>query len=109
MTRGDGELAVAPRRAVVQFAADPERLESGPSRQQPRRHLHSSASRPSVADKLSQMNLSFAGCGFLGVYHIGVAACMSRYCPELLQNRIAGASAGAIAAAALICDANLST
>ncbi|XP_037086569.1 1-acylglycerol-3-phosphate O-acyltransferase Pnpla3-like, partial [Pollicipes pollicipes] len=54
------------------------------------------------------MNLSFAGCGFLGVYHIGVAACMRRYCPELLMNRIAGASAGAIAAAALICQTSLS-
>ena len=95
------------RRAVVQFAAGTD-SEPGPSRPRPLRRLHSSASRPSVADKLSQMNLSFAGCGFLGVYHIGVAACMSRYCPELLQNRIAGASAGAIAAAALICKSNLS-
>ena len=101
-------MTLGSRRAVVQFAAGtlPEADEAGPSRQRPR--LHSSSSRPSVADKLSQMNLSFAGCGFLGVYHIGVAACMSRYCPELLLNRIAGASAGAIAAAALICESNLS-
>ncbi|XP_043190453.1 1-acylglycerol-3-phosphate O-acyltransferase Pnpla3-like [Amphibalanus amphitrite] len=106
MTLGGGDQRVVRRAAVVQFAAGSE---PGPSRPRlPRRQLHSSASRPSVADKLSQMNLSFAGCGFLGVYHIGVAACMSRYCPELLQNRIAGASAGAIAAAALICNASLS-
>lgn len=74
-----------------------------------RPRLHSSCSRPSIADKLSQMNLSFAGCGFLSVYHVGVAACMRRYCPDLFNNRISGASAGALAAAALICDTSLSS
>ncbi len=50
-------------------------------------------------------NLSFAGCGFLGVYHVGVIACMRRYAPHLYSNRpVSGASAGAIAAAFLICE-----
>ncbi|CAH8616925.1 unnamed protein product [Dicrocoelium dendriticum] len=50
-------------------------------------------------------NLSFAGCGFLGVYHIGVGCCLRRYASHLYHNRpIAGSSAGAVAAAALICD-----
>ncbi|CAH1966928.1 unnamed protein product [Acanthoscelides obtectus] len=50
------------------------------------------------------MNLSFAGCGFLGIYHVGVACCFRKYAPHLLLNRISGASAGAIAACSLICD-----
>nr|CAI5829963.1 unnamed protein product [Callosobruchus analis] len=50
------------------------------------------------------MNLSFAGCGFLGIYHVGVACCFRKYAPHLLLNKISGASAGAIAACSLICD-----
>lgn len=53
------------------------------------------------------MNLSFAGCGFLGIYHVGVSACLRKYAPDLLVDRIAGASAGALAAACLLCDADL--
>jgi predicted acylesterase/phospholipase RssA len=50
------------------------------------------------------MNLSFAGCGFLGIYHVGVAGCFKKYAPHLLLNNISGASAGAIAACSLLCD-----
>ncbi|XP_017775894.1 PREDICTED: patatin-like phospholipase domain-containing protein 2 isoform X2 [Nicrophorus vespilloides] len=50
------------------------------------------------------MNLSFAGCGFLGIYHAGVAVCFRKYAPHLLLNKISGASAGAIAACCLLCD-----
>ncbi|KAF2905969.1 hypothetical protein ILUMI_00200 [Ignelater luminosus] len=50
------------------------------------------------------MNLSFAGCGFLGIYHVGVACCFKKYAPHLLLNKISGASAGAIAACCLLCD-----
>jgi len=50
------------------------------------------------------MNLSFAGCGFLGIYHVGVAVCFKKYAPHLLLNKIAGASAGAVAACCLLCD-----
>ena len=53
------------------------------------------------------MNLSFAGCGFLGIYHVGVSACLRKYAPGLLVNRIAGASAGSLAAVCLLCDAEL--
>ncbi|KAJ8922499.1 hypothetical protein NQ315_007529 [Exocentrus adspersus] len=51
-----------------------------------------------------KMNLSFAGCGFLGIYHVGVACCFRKYAPHLLLNKISGVSAGAIAACCLICD-----
>lgn len=50
------------------------------------------------------MNLSFAGCGFLGIYHVGVAVCFKKYAPHLLLDKISGASAGALAACSLLCD-----
>lgn len=50
------------------------------------------------------MNLSFAGCGFLGIYHVGVAVCFKKYAPHLLLDKISGASAGSLAAACLLCD-----
>nr|ABL75463.1 iPLA-2 [Aedes aegypti] len=50
------------------------------------------------------MNLSFAGCGFLGIYHVGVAVCFKKYAPHLLLHRISGASAGSLAACCLLCD-----
>ena len=50
------------------------------------------------------MNLSFAGCGFLSMYHVGVAVCFKKYAPHLLLDKISGASAGAIAACCLLCD-----
>lgn len=53
------------------------------------------------------MNLSFAGCGFLGIYHVGVASCFREYAPHVLVNKIAGASAGALAACTLLCGSPL--
>ncbi|XP_076369555.1 1-acylglycerol-3-phosphate O-acyltransferase Pnpla3-like isoform X2 [Tachypleus tridentatus] len=53
------------------------------------------------------MNLSFAGCGFLGLYHVGVASCFKEYAPQILVDKIAGASAGALAACCLICNVPL--
>lgn len=57
-----------------------------------------------ISRKNAKMNLSFAGCGFLGIYHVGVACCFRKYAPHLLLNKISGASAGAFAACCLICD-----
>ncbi|XP_030070114.1 patatin-like phospholipase domain-containing protein 2 [Microcaecilia unicolor] len=52
-------------------------------------------------------NLSFAGCGFLGVYHVGVASCLQEKAPRLVKEagKIYGASAGALNAAALVSGA----
>uniref|UniRef100_A0A2R5L4D9 triacylglycerol lipase n=1 Tax=Ornithodoros turicata TaxID=34597 RepID=A0A2R5L4D9_9ACAR len=50
------------------------------------------------------MNVSFAGCGFLGIYHVGVASALREYASQVCVGKIAGASAGSLAAAALICD-----
>ncbi|XP_048404317.1 patatin-like phospholipase domain containing 3 isoform X1 [Stegostoma tigrinum] len=54
-------------------------------------------------------NISFAGCGFLGVYHIGVASTIQEHAPYLTRdaNRIYGASAGALTAAAVVCGVPL--
>ncbi|XP_034540677.1 LOW QUALITY PROTEIN: patatin-like phospholipase domain-containing protein 2 [Notolabrus celidotus] len=52
----------------------------------------------------SPWNISFAGCGFLGIYHVGVASCLVEQAPFLVLNarHIYGASAGAITATALV-------
>lgn len=57
----------------------------------------------------SQWNISFAGCGFLGIYHIGVASCLQEHAPFLVENarHIYGASAGALTASALVSGACL--
>lgn len=53
------------------------------------------------------MNLSFSGCGFLGIYHVGVASAFREYVPQVCLGKICGASAGSLAAAALACEVPL--
>ncbi|CAI5637518.1 patatin-like phospholipase domain containing 3 isoform X2 [Oreochromis niloticus] len=52
-------------------------------------------------------NLSFAGCGFLGIYHIGVASCLLEKAPYLIKEatKLYGASAGALTASMLASEA----
>lgn len=59
----------------------------------------------------SPWNISFAGCGFLGIYHVGVASCLVEQAPFLVQNarHIYGASAGALTATALVTGVCLGT
>lgn len=40
----------------------------------------------------------------MGIYHVGVAVAFKKYAPHLLLEKISGASAGAIAATALLCN-----
>lgn len=54
-------------------------------------------------------NLSFAGCGFLGIYHVGVASCFREYAPHMYAQRVSGASAGALVACALVTGSCLGT
>lgn len=56
----------------------------------------------------AKFNLSFAGCGFLCIYHAGVCAAIKEYAPQLAKNKVSGASAGAIAAAGLVCNVCMS-
>jgi len=48
------------------------------------------------------MNVSFGGCGFIGIYHVGVVQCLTEHAPHLLKQQICGTSAGAIIAAGLV-------
>lgn len=50
------------------------------------------------------MNLSFCGCGFLAVYHLGVAKALLQHGQGLLSQiqKVSGASAGALAGALLV-------
>ncbi len=48
------------------------------------------------------LNISFNGCGFLGIYHIGVAAALKTYIPDFRIENVSGASAGALAAVCLL-------
>ncbi|MEQ2193800.1 hypothetical protein XENOCAPTIV_014396 [Xenoophorus captivus] len=56
---------------------------------------------------LGGWNLSFAGCGFLGIYHIGVASCLLEKAPYLVKGatKLYGASAGALTASVLASQA----
>jgi patatin-like phospholipase domain-containing protein 2 len=56
---------------------------------------------------MEKVNISFAGCGFLGIYHVGVASCFKEYAPHLLLNKISGASVGALAGVCLLTDITL--
>lgn len=56
---------------------------------------------------MDKLNLSFAGCGFLGIYHVGVASCFREYCPQICKNRVSGASVGALVATAMALDLSL--
>ena len=50
----------------------------------------------------NHLNVSFNGCGFLGIYHVGVACALQYYLPNMKFKNICGASAGAMAAVCLI-------
>ena len=41
-------------------------------------------------------NISFAGCGFIGIYHVGASVCLKKFAPHLLKNKIGGSSAGRV-------------
>jgi len=51
------------------------------------------------------MKISFAGCGFLGVYHIGVAKCIVEMAPQFADSLEGyyGTSAGSLVAVMLCC------
>lgn len=55
------------------------------------------------AHKSSIINMSFAGCGFLGIYHLGAATTFQKHGKSFLHqvDRFAGASAGALVASVL--------
>lgn len=62
------------------------------------------ASLLAMLDRERGWSVSFAGCGFLGVYHIGAATCLQEHAPHIIRDarHIYGASAGALAGAVLV-------
>ncbi len=53
---------------------------------------------------VNKLNLSFGGCGFMGIYHVGVAAAIKTLVPNAKFGTLAGCSAGALAATCLLAD-----
>ena len=53
---------------------------------------------------MAVLNLSFAACGFLGIYQLGAVGAILRHGDKLLGSlkACAGASAGALVAAVLV-------
>lgn len=60
-------------------------------------------------DLNKEWSISFAGCGFMGIYYIGAISCISEWFPQLFQGavKIYGASSGALIAAILANDISL--
>ncbi|XP_057599311.1 patatin-like phospholipase domain-containing protein 5 [Hippopotamus amphibius kiboko] len=56
-------------------------------------------------EKEGSWSLSFAGAGFLGLYHVGVTHCLGQRAPRLLggASRFYGSSSGALMALGIIC------
>ncbi|XP_051016077.1 1-acylglycerol-3-phosphate O-acyltransferase PNPLA3 [Acomys russatus] len=57
-------------------------------------------------DPKRRWSLSFAGCGFLGFYHVGATLCLSERAPHLLREArtFFGCSAGALHAVTFACS-----
>ena len=55
-----------------------------------------------------KLEISFGGCGFLGVYHVGVGKCVVDHSPHLFDEfeGFYGASAGAITAVCAACKSD---
>ena len=58
--------------------------------------------------KNKKLQMSFGGCGFLGVYHCGVGKCVVNHAPHLFSefDSFYGASAGAITAVCAACKSD---
>ncbi|CAI5665589.1 unnamed protein product [Oreochromis niloticus] len=54
-------------------------------------------------DLKKEWSISFAGCGFMGIYYVGATSCILERFPRFIQDasKIYGASAGALTAAVL--------
>ncbi|XP_061630072.1 patatin-like phospholipase domain-containing protein 2 [Phyllopteryx taeniolatus] len=63
------------------------------------------------SSKEKEWSISFAGCGFMGIYYVGACSCILERFPCLIRNasKIYGASAGALMAASLTTGVPLET
>ncbi|XP_056653474.1 1-acylglycerol-3-phosphate O-acyltransferase PNPLA3 isoform X2 [Monodelphis domestica] len=62
-----------------------------------------------MAEQLRGWSFSFAGCGFMGFYYLGVTRCLNEHAPQLVHNapKMLGASAGALHCATVLCGLTL--
>ena len=53
---------------------------------------------------MASPSLSFSGCGFLGIYHVGVGACLLEHAPHVIEQaeKVFCCSAGSIFGAAIV-------
>ena len=60
-------------------------------------------------EEFEKANITFSGCGFLGIYHIGVISCLKQHAPQYLRHftNFGGASAGALSACTLMFNMDL--
>ncbi|XP_054722550.1 patanin-like phospholipase domain-containing protein atgl-1 [Uloborus diversus] len=58
-------------------------------------------------DEVEKLNLSLNGCGYLGIYHVGVCGAIRKHRPEILRHKISGGSVGALVACAFMCEVPL--
>ncbi|KAM9376216.1 patatin-like phospholipase domain-containing protein 2 [Pholidichthys leucotaenia] len=58
---------------------------------------------PAKFDLEKEWSISFAGCGFMGIYYIGAASCILERFPRFIENasKVYGSSAGSLTAAIL--------
>ncbi|XP_015197563.2 1-acylglycerol-3-phosphate O-acyltransferase Pnpla3-like [Lepisosteus oculatus] len=63
----------------------------------------------SVQSGIPPFSISFSGSGFLAVYQLGAAQCLFDLAPGVIHAapKVFGASAGSLAAAAVVCGANM--
>uniref|UniRef100_UPI0037E86E58 patatin-like phospholipase domain-containing protein 2 n=1 Tax=Semicossyphus pulcher TaxID=241346 RepID=UPI0037E86E58 len=56
-----------------------------------------------MLDLQTEWGISFAGCGFMGIYYVGASSCILARSPRFIQDasKICGASSGALMAAVL--------
>ena len=59
-------------------------------------------SKPKENFDVENLNISFNGCGFLGLYYVGVAGALNHYLPNMKIKNICGASAGAMVSVCFI-------
>lgn len=69
--------------------------------------MSSSAAAAAVIPR--RVSVSFSGCGFLGMFHVGSLSCLRDNVDMLTVDRALGASAGAVAACALLLPEHMST
>ena len=50
------------------------------------------------------LNLSLSGCGFLGIYHVGVISAFKEHGDPCFLEKISGCSAGSLVAACALCE-----